>query len=283
MNIYESLMGSLVHKKVRLSEAIKRFQKETKNKDHVNELSQFNRFIEINGDMYLDDIDRKSINHFIDIRLKSGVSTTTINRTLQKVRALLNKAKKEWEILEGEVPYFKMFKETNNDRVRWLNVQEVARLVEVLPFHTAQMMLFTLETGLRESNVTKLRWDQIDFTKGIIYIEGNDILKSDKSFIVPLSNKAVDILKAQKGRNLERVFTYGYNPVNKVSTKVFRRALNECGIKDFRWHDLRHTWATRHVQKGTPLDVLQKLGGWSDFKSVQRYAHYSYRDLKKFV
>ncbi len=270
-------------KKIKLSEAIKRYQKETKNKDHVNELGQFNRFIEVNGDMFIDEIDRASINHFIDVRLRSGVSTATINRTLQKVRALLNKAKKEWEELEGEVPYFKLFKESNNGRVRWLNEQEVARLVQCLPSHTAQMMLFTLETGLRESNVTKLRWDQVNLKEGIIYIEGKDILKSDKPFIVPLSEKAIDILKAQKGKHLERVFTYGYTPVSKVSTKLFKRALDECGIEDFRWHDLRHTWATRHVQKGTPLDVLQKLGGWSDFKSVQRYAHYSYKDLRKFV
>jgi integrase len=271
------------YKNLKLSDAIKRFQDETKNKDHVNELSQFNRFIEINGDMFIGEIDRQAINVFIDKRLESGVSKTTINRTLQKVRALLNKAKKEWEVLEGEVPYFKLFTESGNGRVRWLNKQEVSKLASHLPTHTAQMMLFTLETGLRESNVTQLRWNQINFQQGIIYIEGKDILKSDKAFVVPLSDKAIEILQAQKGKHLERVFTYGYRPIKKVSTKLFKKTLVECGIEDFRWHDLRHTWATRHVQKGTPLDVLQKLGGWSDFKSVQRYAHYSYRDLKKYV
>lgn len=278
-----SIYGQSMNERMKLSDAIKRYQDETKNKDHVNEYSQFQRFIEVNGDMFIDDIDRNAINKFVDTRLKDGVSKTTINRTLQKVRALLNKAKKEWDILDGEVPYFKLFKETNNGRIRWLTKHEVAMLVQRLPHHTKQMMLFTLETGLRESNVTQLRWDQVNLKEGIIYIEGKDILKSDKPFIVPLSDKAIKILKEEKGKNLERVFTYGYRPVNKVSTKLFKRVLKECGIEDFRWHDLRHTWATRHVQKGTPLDVLQKLGGWSDFKSVQRYAHYSYRDLKKHV
>jgi site-specific recombinase XerD len=47
------------------------------------------------------------------------------------------------------------------------------------------------------------------------------------------------------------------------------------GITDFRWHDLRHTWASWHIQQGTPLHVLQELGGWSDIRMVQRYAHLS--------
>lgn len=204
---------------MKLSSAIKRFQKETNNKDHVNELSQFQRFIEVNGDLYLDEINRQSINRFIDKRVKDGVSNTTINRTLQKVRALLNKAKKEWEVLEGEVPYFKLFKESDNARIRWLTDDEVNKLIKRLPRHSVQMMLFTLETGLREKNITQLRWDQVDLKKGIIYIEGDDILKSDRPFIVPLSEKAIKILEQEKGRHLERVFTYGYRPVRKVSCR----------------------------------------------------------------
>lgn len=54
---------------------------------------------------------------------------------------------------------------------------------------------------------------------------------------------------------------------------AFGKVLNRAGIKDFRWHDLRHTWASWHVQAGTPLNVLQELGGWSDYKMVLRYAH----------
>lgn len=55
------------------------------------------------------------------------------------------------------------------------------------------------------------------------------------------------------------------------------------GIEDFRWHDLRHTWATWHIQRGTPLEVLQELGGWSDYKMVKRYAHFTHQHLKQYV
>ena len=58
-----------------------------------------------------------------------------------------------------------------------------------------------------------------------------------------------------------------------VNGKAWRKALGRAGIKDFRWHDLRHTWASWHVQAGTPLNVLQEMGGWESASMVRRYAH----------
>ena len=55
------------------------------------------------------------------------------------------------------------------------------------------------------------------------------------------------------------------------------------GIENFRWHDLRHTWASWHVQQGTPLHVLQELGGWSDYEMVRRYAHLSVEHLAEYA
>ena len=69
------------------------------------------------------------------------------------------------------------------------------------------------------------------------------------------------------------VFTYEGNPVKQVSTQAWYKALNRAGIESFRWHDLRHTWASWHVQNGTPLHVLQELGGWETPSMVRRYAH----------
>lgn len=68
-----------------------------------------------------------------------------------------------------------------------------------------------------------------------------------------------------------------------MNTKAWRSALKLAGIKDFRWHDLRHTWASWHVQSGMPLHILQELGGWSDYKMVQRYAHLTQEHLARFV
>ncbi len=64
-----------------------------------------------------------------------------------------------------------------------------------------------------------------------------------------------------------------WSPVTKAGGRAWRKALQRAGIDQFRWHDLRHTWASWHVQSGTPLHVLQELGGWSDFAMVRKYAH----------
>lgn len=69
------------------------------------------------------------------------------------------------------------------------------------------------------------------------------------------------------------VFTYEGCPVVQVNTKAWRNALMRAGIEDFRWHDLRHTFATWHREAGTPTYELQRLGGWKTQSMVERYAH----------
>lgn len=62
-------------------------------------------------------------------------------------------------------------------------------------------------------------------------------------------------------------------PIGQVSTKAWYLALRRDGIEDFRWHDLRHTWGSWHVQQGTPLFAVQAMGGWESSEMVRRYAH----------
>jgi integrase len=87
---------------------------------------------------------------------------------------------------------------------------------------------------------------------------------------VSLSDLAVDVLERQRGKHLERVFTYEGNPIRYVNTKAWRNALKRAWIMDFRWHDLRHTRASCLIQNGTPLYDLQKMGGW---KSAHMACH----------
>jgi integrase len=90
---------------------------------------------------------------------------------------------------------------------------------------------------------------------------------------VPLNGEAVAILQKQIGLHRDVVFTFKGKPVVQVSTAAWYKALRLAGIENFRRHDLRHTWASWHVQSGTPLNVLQELGGWASYSMVQRYAH----------
>ena len=90
---------------------------------------------------------------------------------------------------------------------------------------------------------------------------------------MPLNGEAVAILQKQVGKHCDLVFTFDGKPVGQPSTAAWYKALRRAGIENFRWHDLRHTWASWHVQSGTPLNVLQELGGWASYAMVQRYAH----------
>lgn len=226
----------------------------------------------------LSDIDRDLIEEIAKQKEKTNVSSATVNRVLEIIRAILNRAHKEWGWID-KTPIIRMRK-VENKRVRWLTRQEANKLLQELPSHLKDMTSFTLATGLRESNVTKLKWAQIDLNKKHALIHADES-KSKRSIPVPLNKQAIAILKAQIGKNLVYVFTYEGEPVTRCNNHAWRKALNRAGINDFRWHDLRHTWASWHVQNGTPLHELQQLGGWSNYETVLRYAHLSSEHLIK--
>lgn len=91
------------------------------------------------------------------------------------------------------------------------------------------------------------------------------------------------MIRLQIGKHERYVFTYKNKPVLKAGGNAWKKALDRAGITNFRWHDLRHTWASWHVQAGTPLNVLQELGGWSDYTMVLRYAHLAPEHLAEYA
>lgn len=87
------------------------------------------------------------------------------------------------------------------------------------------------------------------------------ILSARKAIAVPLNLDALCVISLQVGKHPIRVFSYKGEAIVQVTTAAWYKALKRCGIDDFKWHHLRHTWATWHVQNGTPLNVLQELDG----------------------
>lgn len=213
-------------------------------------------------------------------RYKPTVSNATTNRTLALLRGILRAAERQWGWLD-RAPAVTLLPEPNK-RVRWLTEEEAQRLLAELPPHLADMAAFTLATGLRASNVLNLLWENVDLERRIAWIHGDES-KSGKAIGVALNRDAILILRKQIGKHSSHVFCYqrpsGCFPVKECNSAAWYKALERAGISDFRWHDLRHTWASRHVQAGTPLHVLQELGGWSSIGMVQRYAHLSAEHL----
>ena len=107
----------------------------------------------------------------------------------------------------------------------------------------------------------------MDLERGTAWIHA-DQSKSRRAIAVPLNQDAVNILAQRHGKHLVYVFTYKDAPVARTTTKAWKHALERVGIKDFRWHDFRHTWASWHVQQGTSLQELMELGGWASFEMV---------------
>ena len=187
----------------------------------------------------------------------------------------------------------------------WLTHEQWLKLYAELPPHQKLMAAFALNTGLRQANVLNLRWDQVDMERRIVWFEGYE-MKAKKALPGPLNQGAYEVLKAVQGKHDEYVFAYNGKPVSEIKT-AFQTACQRAGLGlfqdadgkvwtdtrsrrpaglhyvGFTWHGLRHTWATWHVQNGTPLEVLQKLGGWATFAMVERYGFHAAGHLVNYV
>lgn len=243
-------------------------------KSHLRWLDKYLNGVELNA------INRDMLDRVITARLREGVSNATVNRMLQVVRAILRKAVFEWDWFD-KAPRVRLLREPKR-RIRWLTRDEAERLIAELPEHLAAMARFALETGLRQANVSGLQWSQVDLTRRTAWVHP-DQAKARRAIAVPLSAAAVIVLRERLGEHPAYVFSYRGKPIKQVNTKAWKHALARAGITDFRWHDLRHTWASWHVQAGTPLYALQEMGGWESVEMVRRYAHLSSEHLAQYA
>lgn len=177
-----------------------------------------------------------------------------------------------WQWIE-RVPHVRMFSERGR-RVSWITPQQVRRLLDELPDHQRDVVLFALSTGVRQGNVLGLRWDQIDIRRRVAWYFGDQV-KNGEDLQVSLNETALAVLERRKGVHPVYVFSWRGNRLKSANTKAWRAALRRAGIQNFRWHDLRHTWASWLVQQGVPLYALQEMGGWKSGAMVRRYAHFA--------
>lgn len=251
-------------------EAVLRWLEETSDKathqEDIRKLKWLDKYL---GNLTLDAVTLEVIDNLKHARLREA-GKATANRYLALVRSILRKSRDEWEWLD-KMPKVKLFKEAEG-RERALTPQEANRLLAELPPHLRDMALFTLHTGLRQSNVLKLEWSCVDLARCHAWVKAGDS-KNRKAIPVSLNAQAMEVLSRQVGKHPLRVFTYKGSPIVQVMSHQWKAALVRSGLDDFRWHDLRHTWATWLRQLGTPTHELQRMGGWKTPLMVERYAH----------
>jgi integrase len=205
-------------------------------------------------------------------------SRATANRYLGLLRSVLKRAAGPWKWIE-KAPYVTLYPEAKR-RVRWLTKEEVTRLLHALPPHQRQLARFALATGLRQANVLGMRWPNVDLERRTAWVHADEA-KGGTSIGVPLNDEAMAVLREEIGKHRDYVFTFRSRPLASANTKSWKNALRRAGIENFRWHDLRHVWATWHLMAGTTLGELQELGAWKSEAMVRRYADFAPEQMRK--
>lgn len=270
-----------------LAEAIERYCKDHGDKksarDDARSANWWNEEFKSAGVKYFDELTAEIIRSIRDEELgrpgrRGPIKPATVDRKLAFLRSVLRAAKLKWEWV-NDAPFVELFND-EEERERYLEPHEVHRLIEALPQPFSDMALFAVTTGLRQANVFQLKWSEVNLAGRFCRFPGIK-MKNGKAFSIALSETAIAVLRAQVGKSDEYVFPKeDGTPHMWLPSKLWAATLEEAGLDDVRWHDLRHTWASLMRQSGVSLADLQEMGGWKSAKMVQRYAHLNVNHLR---
>jgi integrase len=231
----------------------------------------------------LAEIDSANIAKLREIRRRQ-VGAATVNRDFAELRAILNRAATDWKMLDAapKVPMYRLQKV----EPRWEPRERIHALLGQLPPHSRDMAILACATGMRRSEITKLKRAHVDLKRATAFVPATNA-KANNSRVVPLNSDALVVLAKWIGHpehHLVYVFSFrGRAPIKQICTKAWRDACAASGLPGFRFHDLRHTWASWQVQAETPLKHLQELGGWATMDMVMRYAHLAPGHLAQYA
>jgi len=252
-------------------------------KSYSSYLKHLNRFF---GETKLVIIAPKNISEYKAVRYGEGVKPSTVNRELSMLSKAFNIAVKEWEWLKDN-PVSKVPKDKeNNERDRWLTIDDEERILDNCPERLSEIVIFALNTGLRQDELLSLEWSRVNLSDKTILIQKT---KSGKPRTIPLNQITLELLNkkfGEKVRSLQDVVFVNRAGKKMCASKLrkdFKKVLTNAEIEDFKFHDLRHTFATRLAQKGIDIYKIAKLLGHEDIKMTQRYAHHCPESLRSGV
>lgn len=201
----------------------------------------------------------------------------TVNRALSCLRHMMTKAL-EWDMIR-ETPFSKgkrLHLKENNVILRFLSEDEITSLLDTCSGNMTYLndiITCAINTGMRKGEILSLKWSQIK--NGQIYLTDT---KGKKPRQVPVNTDLEGLFKRirkREGLRSKYVFTYQGKPIADNVKNGFRSALKKADIMEFRFHDLRHTFASHFVMRGGDLKTLQEILGHSDIKTTMRYSHLS--------
>ena len=217
-------------------------------------------------------------------RRTQGIKVGTLAKELELLRASLNVAMREWEWMDTS-PFLKVrIEQPKNSIYRWLTADEEALLVSDCADWVKEIVLFALNTGMRQDEILSLKWQDVDLARRTLTVVKS---KNGEQRTLPLNKAAISVLK-KKG-NVRHIsgLVFPSQAGTKINPGNLRRGFNaargKAGIDHVRFHDLRHTFATRLVQRGVDLYVVKELLGHKSIKMTMRYAHHYPESLRHGV
>lgn len=230
----------------------------------------------------------------LDDKEKRVVTDSTINRELATLRKLVNLAGKKWEVEVGGITFRDHMMREPEARTRWITREEAERLIACADTHLKAPLRFALLTGVRSSNVRCLKWGDVSLEKREIEFRIKSNIPGGKLLTLPITDELLEVLESTRPRMAYKhgkrvldkdnqpvifnpqaedyVFTYHGEMIVKFR-RSFQTACKNAGIKDFRFHDLRHTAASWMVQAGVPIDLVQEILGHTQIGTTKKYAH----------
>jgi len=240
------------------------------------------QLIEVFGNLDLNELKTMAIEQWQCERLKRN-KPATVNRILATLKHMISKGV-QWDMASEntlkQVRNAKLLEE-NNRRLRFLNVDECQTLINSCAMHLKPIVITALNTGMRKSEILGLRWEQVDLRHGFILLNTS---KNGERREIPINTTVEDVLN-EIPHSVESVHVYTDRngaPYKEVK-KSFHTALRKAGIHDFRFHDLRHTFASHLVMAGVDLTSVKELLGHKSLTMTMRYSHLSPTHKRKAV
>jgi integrase len=230
------------------------------------------------GEHKLSDITPKDIDDYKQSRL-ADVAPATVNRELEVLRHLFNLAER-WKKFFGKNPVSQAgLLQLNNQIERILTPEEEERLLACSPPHLRAILICALNTGMRKGEIISLKWSNVDLENNIITLEHINT-KSKKARRIPVNSKLRKTLLEQKLKSGSSGYVFlssSGSPYKRQDSlkQAFGGACRRAGagIEGLRFHDLRHTAATRMVESGAKIVAISRILGHADLKTTMRYAH----------
>ena len=259
--------------RITLRELIDKYQSEIHSykKSFYRESNRLKIITKHLGHLFICQLNSIQVSQFRDFRLSMGLKPATVVKDLNTLSKILQIAKNEWGLNLPKNPVIDIRKpKVVGYRVRRINTSEEKILLNKSPFFMRLIIIFAIETGMRLGEIIHLNWCDIRTDKVILQNTKNNEVR-----YVPLSNKAIDVLKSIPKSLLDSRVFYHYKTVSGFESSWQKFKKRE-GLVDLRFHDLRHEAISRLFEKGLNHMEVSSISGHKSLLILRKYTHYNF-------